>query len=276
MCDDEHDHEHTRGGAPGHGPGAEAARRERYKKHRFTEAQIAALAVDEAAFKVSRCWGVYDLALGETILELFRCTKLVSLGPATQEDFARETLGVKPRTMKDWMRLARGLKERPVPRKAVAAGLVSPRKAMTVFPLAIGEEEATWTAAAVELSLKDLANAVRAEGKEVEGEPEGRSCWVPLVGEDHEVVEAACLAVELVEGTPLPKYTKLEMIAREGLGGLGAWLAAPKAQEEEGPSKRELDAARRAWRKAVRGQRGGRCSSASSARSRRPSSWSRS
>jgi len=43
--------------------------------------------------------------------------------------------------------LATGLRSRPLLRKAVAVGAVSPRKALTIMSAAVGEDEAAWTGA---------------------------------------------------------------------------------------------------------------------------------
>jgi len=83
--------------------------------------------------------------LGETLLALFEGDRGLRLGYAKQSDYARERLGLAPRTVRQFTRLARGLSERPNLRRAVEDGRVSMRKALLVMEVARGEEEGTWT-----------------------------------------------------------------------------------------------------------------------------------
>ena len=66
---------------------------------RFHLAQREGLAADEAAVRCVRSRGAIDLALGETLLRLFEGDRLLRLGAARRADYARERLGVPPRTM---------------------------------------------------------------------------------------------------------------------------------------------------------------------------------
>ncbi len=104
-----------------------------------------ALMLDAALVRMARGRGAIDLALGETLAALFTGDRLVELGYARQVDYARERLGVAPRTMYAWTRLATGLRERPILRQAVVSGELSPRKAIAVMPVAVGDREEAWT-----------------------------------------------------------------------------------------------------------------------------------
>ena len=194
------------------------ARRARYEKHGLSPREIEALQIDEVLARVARSRGLYALAIGETLLQLFATGNAEALRLPKEADFARERLGVKPRAIKEWTRLAKGCRDRPLLRRAVAAGLVTPRKALAVFSVAKGDDEGAWTAAAIQLSLKDLTAAVRAEGGTVEEEYAGRARWLPLLEKGRQVVDIACQAMHLVEGGPVPRWAALEAMCMEWLG----------------------------------------------------------
>ncbi|MCK6461121.1 MAG: HNH endonuclease, partial [Planctomycetes bacterium] len=113
----------------------------------------------------ARAHGVLDLALGEGLDALLVGTRLLDLGYATQRDYARERLGIPARTMYDALELGRACKGRPLLRKAVAAGLVSPCHARMIAPV-VGANEAAWTALAMTATVRELRASVRAAGKE--------------------------------------------------------------------------------------------------------------
>jgi hypothetical protein len=76
-----------------------------------------------------------DLAFGEALCRLFVGTRLLDLGYAAKRDYARERLGIPARTMYDAYELGRACRGRPLLRKAVLAGLVSPCHARMIAPV---------------------------------------------------------------------------------------------------------------------------------------------
>ena len=90
--------------------------------------QRRALELDAALVRLARSQGAVELAVAETLLQLFEGDRLLRLGFARRSDYAREKLGVPARTMYQWARLARALRERPVLRAAVMTGFVTPAK----------------------------------------------------------------------------------------------------------------------------------------------------
>ena len=123
-------------------------------------ARIETLEADAIAVRMLRSRG----AIGETLLRLFDGDRLMQLGYSRQKDHSHERLGVPARTMSVWLRLARDLAPRPVLRRAVVAGAVSPRKALTIAPLAHGDQEERWTAAAMNWALQAHEQAVGSGG----------------------------------------------------------------------------------------------------------------
>ena len=130
---------------------------------------VDAFEVDAAAFRLVRGRGAIKLALGETLLRLNRGDNLLQLGYAKRVDYMRERMGVPPRSAFQCLELARGLKERPLLRRAVVAGAVTARKALAVFPVARDDDEAFWTMAAMSATEARLKQAVRATGREPAG-----------------------------------------------------------------------------------------------------------
>ncbi len=134
---------------------------------RASAAQHRAHTLDSRAAAVAKGRGGIDLALGETLLELSKGNYLMDLGVSKLVDYAYERLGLPKRTLYMLMKLAAGLRSRPLLRKAVAVGAVSPRKALTIMSAAVGEDEAAWTGAAMNLTIAALTEQMKAEGKGV-------------------------------------------------------------------------------------------------------------
>jgi hypothetical protein len=174
---------------------------------KLSAAQRAALGADAAATRFARSRGAIDLALGETLLKLFEGDRLAKLGYARQVDYARERLGVSPRAMFLWLRLARGLQERPLLRRAVVAGTVTPR----------GEEPP-------------------GEAFQVE------SLWLRMTPAQQDRLDAALALARETLGPGAPRWQCLEAICQEWLGTFGAWL--PKDEKKEAPAAPALRAQR--------------------------------
>ena len=127
----------------------------------------AAFVLDDFASQLVRGRPALDVALGEICLRLDEGDLYVELHRAKKTDFAHEDLGIKSRKFFNLLSLASGLRARPVLKQAVMAGLVTTLKALTVMPLAEGEHEEAFAAAAMEMTVKDLQALVKAGGGEV-------------------------------------------------------------------------------------------------------------
>ncbi|MHC4472868.1 MAG: HNH endonuclease, partial [Planctomycetota bacterium] len=191
----------------------------------------AAFALDAALVRLARSRGAVELAIGETLLELFRGSRLLDLGYARKVDYARERLGVPPRTMFLWLRLAKGLASRPVLRSAVVRGAVSPRKALAVLPVAEGLAEEAWTAAAMSMTLRDLDARVRAAGREPEtGLFPVETLVLAMTPAQQDRLDAAIEVAREVIGHGAPRWQCLEAICMEWLGAFGGH--APEGEPE--------------------------------------------
>ena len=127
----------------------------------------AAFVLDDFASQLVRGRPALDVALGEVCLRLDEGDLYVELHRAKKTDFAHEDLGISSGSFYNLLSLASGLRARPVLKQAVMAGLVSTLKALTVMPLAEGEQEEAFAAAAMEMTVKDLQALVKAGGGEV-------------------------------------------------------------------------------------------------------------
>jgi hypothetical protein len=210
----------------------------------FFPVHVNAFARDAAAVRVARSRGALDLALGETLLRLFEGDRLLQLGYARQVDYARERLGVSARAMFLWLRLARGLSERPLLRRAVVVGAVTPRKALAIFPVAVGEDEGPWTAAAIASPLAALEQKVRAAGEEPASFAyEVESLWLKMTPAQQDRLDAALALAQETLGPGAPRWQCLEAICQEWLGTFGAWVpeegAAPSAAPPEPAGQEE-------------------------------------
>jgi hypothetical protein len=186
--------------------------------------EYAAFALDEALSRAARSLGLFDLALGQTLASLFDRGLLCQLAYARESDYARERLGLPPSTMHECVRLARELAHRPVLRQAVAAGLVSTRKALAVMPLAVGDYEGAWTEAALRLSLREIASAVKAAGKESPEERfEAEAVVLPMTPEQQDRLDAALSIAKQEIGPEARRWQCMEAISQEFLSSFAEW-----------------------------------------------------
>jgi hypothetical protein len=186
--------------------------------------QAEALELDEAASRAARSLGAFDLALGVTLDRLFRGDRLLQLACSRESDYARERLGVSPSLMFSWVQLARGLAQQPLLRQAVAAGAVSTRKALAAMPLAVGDGEAAWTEAAMRLTLREIASAVRAARKEAPEERfEAEAIILPMTPAQQERLDAALAMAKETIGPEAKRWQCLEAICEEWLSDFGEW-----------------------------------------------------
>ncbi len=199
---------------------------------------------DADLVRMARGQGALDLALGETLLRLFDGDRLGALGIARKNDYARERLGLPPRTMYVVLRLARETRDRPLLRRAVLCGAVTPNAAVLVAPLARGDAEAYWVGQAMSLPLSELAERVKAGGAPpAEAEFEAESLVLAMTAEEQMVYEEALRAAREIVGLGSPRWQQQEAVADEWLGGHGEW-DPPEA--DSGAAARGADPAKTA------------------------------
>jgi len=196
-----------------------------------------ALELDEAVARAARSLGAFELAIGVTLDRLFRGDRLLQLACSRESDYARERLGVSPSLMFSWVQLARGLAHRPLLRQAVAAGAVSTRKALAVMPLAVGDDEPAWTEAAMRLTLREIASAVRAAGKESPGERfEAEAVILPMTPGQQARLDAALAIAKETIGPEAKRWQCLEAMCEEWLSDHGEWEGkGPAGKGDHGP-----------------------------------------
>ena len=183
-----------------------------------------ALSLEAALVRMARSAGTFDLALGEGLLELADGGRVVRLGHSKITDYARERLGVPPSTALSWMQLARELRSRPILRRAVRCGLVSTRKAILVSRVAVGEDEAAWTAAASSLREEDLARHVKEAGGTAPTEWDVETLLLRMdVGQQNRMDAALDVAREVL-GPDRPRWQLVEAIAMEFIGAHAEWM----------------------------------------------------
>jgi len=186
-----------------------------------------AVALDRQAVGLLRGEGALDLALGRLLLALDREDRLLKLGFARLVDYAREFPGVSWSTVSGWLRLARGLATRPLLRRAVVAGLVSPRKARLVFGVAHGDAEAAWAFRASRLTEDRLRAALAAQGSAPSDEPAAFETLVAELDEEQRRrLELGLSAAEGIDGIGPTRWRRYEAMALEYLSSHGDVLAA--------------------------------------------------
>jgi HNH endonuclease len=165
----------------------------------------------------SRMAAGLELAIGDGFAALTIGDRLISLGYSNLGDYAREELGIGERAAQNMAQLSRGLRSRLLLRGSVLAGEVPPRAALTVLPVARGDDEAAWLARAKDETVRALEKAVRklrAGGVE---EEEWTRFRVSLSPADRAIVDEALA----VAGKALPgskRAQRLEAMAQEYLG----------------------------------------------------------
>jgi hypothetical protein len=117
-------------------------------------ARAGAFAVDARAATLARGREAVDLAIGEALLRLDESGGFAALGYSGIADYARDDLGLPPRTAFFYVEVARGTRDRPFLREAVVSGFVSLRKALAILPVAVREHEAAWVRLARTATLR--------------------------------------------------------------------------------------------------------------------------
>jgi hypothetical protein len=182
----------------------------------------AALLLDGLLVRVARGRGALDVATGELLASLADGDRALRLGYSGIGDYARERLGIAPRTAQSMARLARELRVRPLLRDAVRRGELSARKAQAVLPLARGDAEAEWSTRARTETVRALEAAAR-EASAVETEPpESDDDWeriaVALTPEQRATTDEALAVAGKLLGATAPVWQRVEVICQEFLG----------------------------------------------------------
>ncbi len=179
----------------------------------------AALLLDRLLVRVAHGEGALDVAIGAGLDALDAGDRALRLGYSSIRDYARERLGIAPRTAQAMARLARELRSRPLLREAVRRGEVSACKARAVLPLARGDAEVEWVARAKAGTVRALDAAARGRAP---GAEDADEAWerveIDLSPEQRAVVdEALSLAGNVIGGRP-PAWQRVEALCEEYLG----------------------------------------------------------
>ncbi len=181
----------------------------------------AALLIDELLVKVARGSGAIAVAMGECLDALCTGAGPMRLGYANLGDYVREDLSLAPRTAKEWAKLARDLRTRPLLRAAVRSGEVDIKKAIAIVGVAVGDSEAEWVERAKRDTVRGLRAAARGDAAPADDEQEEKR-WhrtvIDLEPEEREVVDRALDVAGKVLRANTPKWQRVEAIAQEYLG----------------------------------------------------------
>ncbi len=206
--------------------------RTRTRKDEAKLLQEMARRLDAVAVRLARGRPAIDLALGEIFLRMAQAGHLETLCFSKKTDFANEALGIPPRTFFSLCELAAGLRDRPLLRQAVLSGEVSPGKARRVMDLAVGEEEAAWTAAAMEMTEKELKAAMKERtGEEGEDFAGGmKTLRFRMTADQQDRLDYALSLAREIVGYDAPRWKLMEAVARE-------WLARGRGEEDRVPGE---------------------------------------
>jgi hypothetical protein len=199
----------------------------------------AARVVDRLLARVSRGRGALEVAMGEAMAALAEGDRTLQLGYSGLGDYARERLGMAPRTAQEKARLARELRSRPLLREAVRCGEVSVKQAQAILPVARGEAEAEWVARArtgsvraLTIAVRDAAGAGRAQLERAEHETVAYEeaahenaedeAWVrvcvPFTPAQRAKLDQAMALAGKILGPTAPVWERLQALCEEYLG----------------------------------------------------------
>lgn len=197
-----------------------------------------AFRLDVAAERLVKGRGALDLAIGEALEELFAGGGLEVLRWSRQVDFAREGLGIPPRTMYAFLELARAVKDLPELRLAVVRGDISALKAKAIAP-AIRKEpdrQAFLLHVASTRTLPDIQQILRDLGAEVPKEPfEVRTRRFRMAAEMQDHLDRAIELAKSVVGYGKPRYVYEEAIAMEFLSAHPELVPEPPDEKPPAP-----------------------------------------
>jgi len=122
----------------------------------------------------------------------------------------------------------------PLLRKAVAVGAVSARKALTVMSAAVGEDEAAWTGAAMNMTIAALEKLIKGAGGEVDQSFEVETLILSMSPESQDKLDEAIRMAKEVIGANTARWMCLEAIAQEWMSSFPDWV--PERESEVGCS----------------------------------------
>jgi hypothetical protein len=218
-------------------------------------------AFERVLARSSRSAAALDLAIGDGLAALTVGDRLMRLGFRCLGDYAQQIHGIGKRTAETAVQLSRGLETRPLLRAAAWAGLVTPRAALTVLPVATGEAEAGWVERAKRETIRALEQAVREAraaasvlpGPDVAAEAAGAADEPPvalsmrLTVAERAVVDEALEVAGAVLGPGASRWRQLQALGQEWLGEhpLDEAVRPPRVFREvrpSGPSREEREA----------------------------------
>jgi len=167
---------------------------------------------------IARARGAVDIAMGEGLAALDRGDRLAVLCYSSVGDYAREALGIAPRTAQDLVRLARALRERPLLSAAVRAGEIGVARAKAILPVARGGAEAAWVERARCETVRELQEATRGKHAPEDDDEQWRRMRIRVEPEDRVRVDRALAVAGKLLGPTSSRWERLESMAQEYLG----------------------------------------------------------
>lgn len=177
-------------------------RRKGPKQREAERLESRAWRLDAVAVRLARARPAIDVALGEIFLRLGVGDRLKELGWSRKKDFAHEALGMPARTFFSIEELALGLRTRPLLKKAVLAGEVTPVKARIVIKGTDESEDAVATAVAMEMTVAGLKKRF----KSGEDRPAYTSLRWSMTPEQQDRLDAAIGLAKELEGYDAPEW----------------------------------------------------------------------
>ena len=192
----------------------------------------AALLVDGLLTRVARGRGALDVAMAERLADMATGANVLRLGWSGTGDYAREVLGIAPRTAQQMIRTARELRARPLLREAVRRGDVSSRRAVAVLPLAVGDEEGAWVERARVMTVRELEGAAKSGGAAAAADERWEEFSATVSEATRSRLDQALDLAGRMIGTTSPRWQRLEVICQEYLGDHPAEAGDPRLDDE--------------------------------------------
>lgn len=203
--------------------------------------------IDAALFRIARGGGALDLAIGETLVEMKKGDRMIRLGASSLTEYAVEKLGEKARTVYELVELAEAVAGRPLLRRAVACGAVTPGKAIAVSPVAFGDAELAWIPLAMELTEKDLRQKVREAGKVPPERYELANLRISMTPEQQDDLNRGISLVRMLHGFDLPEWAAVEAMCVEAMSSFADHVPEPEEPRAPEPTFEEKRAALAAY-----------------------------
>jgi hypothetical protein len=171
--------------------------------------------MDALLRNVTAGYGALDVAIGEGLDALNVGRRAMDLSYSNIGDYAREELGINASTAVKMARLARRLRDRPLLREAVRRGEMSARKAETIAPVTVGDDEARWILRAKAETVRSLKAAVKAPADQ--DEEEWDNLCAEISPEKRPVIDEGLRLAGIVVGATATKMQRVSAWAEEHL-----------------------------------------------------------